>query len=339
MGLNFRKSISLGKGLKLNLSKSGPSVSFGKSGLRQSVNLKGQTRTTVGIPGTGVYYTKTSNVKNIAGMLTGNKNKDKNAKDSGKKDAASARASKKDEAAIAAKAQAKQEAEAAKAAELEQAKATVAQYEELIDTIKSVHKASDGKVDWEKVKAGNVPADMTGLVSFADRILDGDTSAYLEVIGAFNPFEDLTEFGSNFLVGTDEPGILEVEFQVKSDEVVPTVGYSLTSTGKLSEKELGKAAYYDIVQDYVASTILRVARDSFALLPIHTVLIHACDTVINTATGHEEEMTLVSAKITRSQLESINFELVDPSDCLSSFECNCNFKKTAGYSPVDRILP
>ena len=42
MGLNFRKSISLGKGLKLNLSKSGPSVSFGKSGFRQSVNLKGQ---------------------------------------------------------------------------------------------------------------------------------------------------------------------------------------------------------------------------------------------------------------------------------------------------------
>ena len=71
MGLNFRKSISLGKGLKLNLSKSGPSVSFGKSGFRQSVNLKGQARTTVGIPGTGVYYTKTSNVKNIVGGLTG----------------------------------------------------------------------------------------------------------------------------------------------------------------------------------------------------------------------------------------------------------------------------
>jgi hypothetical protein len=279
-----------------------------------------------------VYYTKTSNVKKIAGALTG-KGDGKDAKTAG------TGASKKNEAAIAAKAQAKQEAEAAKAAELEQAKQTVAEYKELIDAIRSVHKASDGKVDWEKVKAGNVPADMTGLVNFADRVLSGDTSAYLEVIGAFNPFEDLTEYGSNFLVGTDEADILEVEFQVKSDEVVPTVGYSLTSTGKLSEKELGKAAYYDIVQDYVASTILRVARDSFALLPVNTVLIHACDTVINTATGHEEEMTLVSAKITRQQLENINFEFVDPSDCLATFECNCNFKKTAGYSPVDRILP
>jgi len=337
MGLNFRKSINIAKGLKLNLSKSGPSISFGKSGLRQSINLKGQSRTTIGIPGTGVYYTKTANVKNVASSLFGGKDKDKKQAAAGKK--AVAGTSKKDEAALAAKAKARQEAEEAKAAELEQAKQTVADYEAYIDSIKSVHKASDGKVDWEKVKAGNVPADMTGLVNFADRVLSGDTSAYLEVIGAFNPFEDLAEYGSNFLVGTDDPSILEVEFQVKSDEVVPTTGYSLTAAGKLSEKELGKAAYYDLVQDYVASTVLRVARDSFALLPIKTVLIHACDTVINTATGHEEEMTLLSAKIGRDQIEMINFELVDPSDCLDQFECNCNFKKTSGYSPVDRLLP
>ena len=66
MGLNFRKSITLLKGVKLNLSKSGPSLSFGRSGLRQSINLKGQARTSVGIPGTGIYYTKSTNVKTLA---------------------------------------------------------------------------------------------------------------------------------------------------------------------------------------------------------------------------------------------------------------------------------
>ena len=65
MGLNFRKSITLFKGVKLNLSKGGPSLSFGRSGLRQSINLKGQGRTTIGIPGTGVYYTKNTNVKKL----------------------------------------------------------------------------------------------------------------------------------------------------------------------------------------------------------------------------------------------------------------------------------
>lgn len=349
MGINFRKSISLGKGLKLNLSKSGPSISFGKSGLRQSVNLKGQTRTTVGIPGTGVYYTKTSSVGKIADALTGKNKKDdksaakKTASKSSDKEALAKQKAAEKEALAKQKAAEKEalakEKEAAIEAELQEARETVEQYEEYINYLKTVHTASDGKVDWEQVASGSVPADMVGLKNFAQRVVSGDTDAYLEVIGEFAPFEDLTDFGSNFIVGTDRPDMLEVEFHIKADEVVPTTCYSLTSTGKLSEKEMSKQAYYDLVQDYVCSTLLRVARDSFALLPIQTVLVHACDDQLNPATGFDEEITYVSAKITRSQIEAINMERVDPSDALSNFECFMNFKKTTGFSPVDRVLP
>ena len=38
MGLNFRKSISIFPGVRLNLSKSGVSASFGKKGIRQSIS-------------------------------------------------------------------------------------------------------------------------------------------------------------------------------------------------------------------------------------------------------------------------------------------------------------
>lgn len=60
MGMRFKKSISLGSGAKLNLNKSSISMSVGKKGARYTVNSKGHTTTTVGIPGTGVYYTSTS---------------------------------------------------------------------------------------------------------------------------------------------------------------------------------------------------------------------------------------------------------------------------------------
>ena len=63
MGLNFRKSITICKGVRLNLSKSGVGVSVGTKGARFSINSSGQKRATVGIPGTGVYYTKTSSSK------------------------------------------------------------------------------------------------------------------------------------------------------------------------------------------------------------------------------------------------------------------------------------
>ena len=69
MGLNFRKSITILPGVKLNLSKSGVSASFGTKGIRQSISTTGRARTTLGIPGTGVYYTKQTNVKKLAGGL------------------------------------------------------------------------------------------------------------------------------------------------------------------------------------------------------------------------------------------------------------------------------
>ena len=59
MGLRFRKSISLFPGVRLNFSKSGMSVSSGVPGFRKTINTKGQVTTTVGIPGTGLYYVDT----------------------------------------------------------------------------------------------------------------------------------------------------------------------------------------------------------------------------------------------------------------------------------------
>ncbi|MEI6514126.1 MAG: DUF4236 domain-containing protein [bacterium] len=54
MGWRFRKSISLGKGLRMNLSKSGIGLSGGVKGMRVGVNSKGS-YSTLGIPGTGIY--------------------------------------------------------------------------------------------------------------------------------------------------------------------------------------------------------------------------------------------------------------------------------------------
>ncbi|WP_219716784.1 DUF4236 domain-containing protein, partial [Clostridioides difficile] len=56
MGFKFRKSINLGGGLKLNINKNSVSVSGGVKGARVSVNSKGKATTTLGVPGSGLYY-------------------------------------------------------------------------------------------------------------------------------------------------------------------------------------------------------------------------------------------------------------------------------------------
>jgi len=335
MGLNFRKSISLGKGLKLNLSKSGPSVSFGKSGFRQSINLKGQARTTVGIPGTGIYYTKTNNVKNLVGGLTGNKDtSSKGKKTTGK--AASKSTSGKSAPVKAAKA-----APASKQVDEEliaRSRARVEEFAAGIDALKSVHKQSDGYIDWEAVANGAVSGQIRELQPFAQSVLAGDIDSYFKVIEQAGPFDDLLEYGSCFEVGTDDPKIMEIEFQVRSDEIIPEEYPDMKANGEIVMKAFSKSAYYELVQDYVSSTVLRVARDTFALLPVQQVIVHAVDKVLNPATGNDEEVTILSVRIKRDAMAVLNFERIDPSDCVENFECNVKFRKTAGYAPVDRIL-
>lgn len=57
MGLNFRKGIKLGAGIRLNLSKKGVGASVGIKGARVGIGPRG-TRATTSIPGTGISYTK-----------------------------------------------------------------------------------------------------------------------------------------------------------------------------------------------------------------------------------------------------------------------------------------
>ena len=71
--------------------------------------------------------------------------------------------------------------------------------------------------------------------------------------------------------------------------------------------------------------------------PFWAVIQHAVDTVLNSATGFEDEMTLLSVKLDRSGVMALNLAMVDPSDALGNFETNMKFKKTEGFAPVQRL--
>lgn len=55
MAFGFRKSLKITKGLKVNLSKSGASLSIGGKGLTHNISKRGR-KTTASIPGSGLNY-------------------------------------------------------------------------------------------------------------------------------------------------------------------------------------------------------------------------------------------------------------------------------------------
>lgn len=67
MGIRFRRSIRIGKFLRINFSKSGIGASVGVAGFRVGTGPHGQ-RMTVSLPGTGLSYQKTWGRSNQSGM-------------------------------------------------------------------------------------------------------------------------------------------------------------------------------------------------------------------------------------------------------------------------------
>lgn len=64
MSLRFRKSIKIAPGVRLGINKNSVGVSAGVKGYRKSINSSGRLTTSVGIPGTGISYVTSKNVKN-----------------------------------------------------------------------------------------------------------------------------------------------------------------------------------------------------------------------------------------------------------------------------------
>jgi hypothetical protein len=58
MGWNFRKTLNLGGGFRINLSKGGIGASGGIKGFRIGLGPRGK-RLHISLPGTGIYYQKT----------------------------------------------------------------------------------------------------------------------------------------------------------------------------------------------------------------------------------------------------------------------------------------
>jgi hypothetical protein len=66
MGWRYHRRLSLLPGLRINLSRSGASVSVGHRGSWVTVG-HGQRRVTVGLPGSGLSYTETRHLEPVHG--------------------------------------------------------------------------------------------------------------------------------------------------------------------------------------------------------------------------------------------------------------------------------
>lgn len=331
MGFNFRKSIKIANGLKLNVSKSGVSLTAGKRGMHYTINSKGKSTASVGLPGTGISYRKSFDTFGGLGKLFGS-NKEEETKKTSKKESTTKTSLTKNN----------------DVKQINDNNEDVTKYNdylEYINKIKSFHKDCPKQIDWKALANATIPSNASSSdalvwqenISLAKEVLNKNVDAYLKVINEYSSMHDIAAFGSEFEFGSDDGNTLTANFLVNIEGVVPSVGFKQSDSGKVSDFTLKGSAYNDLAQDYVCSCAIRIAREVFALLPIDFLIVNAQDKIFDSSTGNQRDATILSTLFIRDGFSNINFDMIDPSDFVARFKTNQSFTKTNGFKEVEEL--
>lgn len=310
MGLRFRKSVTLCKGVKLNLGKTGMSVSVGGKGHHKTINTKGQITTSVGIPGTGIYYTDTKNIReNNNDSIRKNVDVQNNMQRGFNESQEEYSINSAIETYFNPVNQASQD-------ELEQRKMPSDLLDDNLETkeltdmtlsmddIKKIYLKCDETIDWAELLVSTSADDVfmefeswRFLKSISRKVLSGDIDAYLETIEKMRPVDDLLDYGSDFEFGTDNSNSMEVEFRINAHNMLPKANI------------VGAGAYEQIFKEYVCASSIRVARDLFALLPVKYVIVYA----------KNRDKVELKARFDKNEVESIDFKNESGIDIIEKF--------------------
>ncbi len=257
MGLRFRKSIKICKGVRVNFGKTGASLSVGTKGFHKTFHTSGKVTTSVGIPGTGIYWTDTKNPNTTrthnqpTRTTTEPVNRDRHVPVSVDRPVETTRPTVKEPVI------------------------QVPEYDDHMylnwDDIKEIYTKSDYPVDWTDIAISTSPEDLEMARStwsyckeVVEKVLDGDIDTYLDIIDYLRPVDDLIAYAGDFEFGTDKANTMSVEYTSHTEGI------------------LRNGVNDPLYTEFVNAVSIRVARDLIALLPISRVNVFVVDQNGNT---------------------------------------------------------
>jgi len=176
--------------------------------------------------------------------------------------------------------------------------------------------------------------------ALAGRVLSGDTQAFEEVLAELRLFAEVPDVCAAATVAVHDRHLAEVQLLVQGMAVLPTDSKTLTSTGKVSVKSIPKARFHEMFQDYVASCVIRAARELFGLLPFDTVLVTAFVSASDREAAEPQgTRAVLSVIFPRAGFSVLPFNSLDPSDTVEAFVHRGEVKASRKTGEFVAIVP
>lgn len=161
-------------------------------------------------------------------------------------------------------------------------------------------------IEWKKIQ------------TITKGIHERDLVAYQKAIDFFDPFASVSRPGMRPICETFDDHIV-VDLHLNAGKVIPDYLLTKTADGKLSNTLLEASAYNQLLYDYVCACTLRVARETFALLPVNFVFVNVRAEVFDRSTETLENKTVLSIKFDTENLRKLNFNRMTCADLIAVF--------------------
>lgn len=169
----------------------------------------------------------------------------------------------------------------------------------------------------------------------AEGVIHENLEAYEKALHYSGMVDELSAFKTRVIFHVVEKDVIALSCVFEDEELVPREEVKLTAAGKLSSKAFPAGKYWALYQDHVCSCALRLARETFGVLPVARVIVNVNMPRLDTSTGHLCTDTILAVGFVRDVVQRLNLADLDPSDSLKNFHHRMKFKKTAGFDAVE----
>jgi len=171
----------------------------------------------------------------------------------------------------------------------------------------------------------------------APNVLRLNLQACKEALKHSGAFEEIEHFGTSVQLSNLDADVATLSILIQNDELVPREEIKMSAAGKLSTKAIATGRYWSVYQDHICSCALRVALETFAVVPVRRTIANIARTTLDPSTGHVVRPTIFAIHIAREDLERLNLDAIEPSAAMKNFPHRVAFKKTTGFSEVAPI--
>lgn len=116
--------------------------------------------------------------------------------------------------------------------------------------------------------------------------------------------------------------------------IIPSSSKTLLKSGNVSERDFTDQNFNLLLQKYICSLTISIARHIFAVLPIEQLTFNSTIELTNPLKGIKEDSVVLSVLFRKSKFEELNFLSLCPVSFIKSCSHKMKLSKSKGLQPV-----